>query len=62
METIIQYAQTHPIPAGVIAAVVLAVLYLLLNRKSAAAKDAERRIAQMANETRSRYHGQRPID
>jgi hypothetical protein len=61
MNAILQLAQAHPVYAGAIAAAVLVALYFLLNIKSAATKDAERRISQLQDDGRDRYRGSRPL-
>jgi len=61
MNAIVQFAQAHPVYAGAIVAAVLVGLYFLLNIKSTATRDAERRISQLQDDGRDRYRGQRPL-
>ncbi|MBI1816569.1 MAG: hypothetical protein HYR72_16440 [Deltaproteobacteria bacterium] len=61
MNKLLQLAQANPGKAIGVAAVVVVGLYFLLNRKSAATRDAEERIAQLRDQGRDKYTGQRPL-
>jgi len=60
-ESLLRYALAHPVAAGAIAVVVLAGLYLLLNRKPRATREAERRVAALREQNRDMYRDQRRI-
>jgi hypothetical protein len=60
MDRIVQFAQSNPVGAAVLAAVVLAGLYLLLNYKPKVTREADERFRQLRDGGRDRYNQLRP--
>lgn len=58
MDDLLNYARLHPGGTALVVGVVLAGLYLLLNRKPKVVREAEQRERQLKDQNRERYrHG-----
>jgi len=56
----VSYLRDHP-SYGVWAVVAIVAVYVLLNRKSRVARDAERRVAELQRERGDHYNKMRPM-